>query len=212
VAQETDEGRRWAEARIKALTGGDPVRARFMKQDYFEFIPNFKLIFAGNHKPSLRSVDEAMKRRMHIVPWTVTITAEQRDLDLTEKLKDEYPGILRWMINGCRSWQVNKLAPPAVVVAATDEYLEAEDGLLAWMEERCIFGPEQVTETKDVYQNYVAYCETMKEHPWSHRRLTGNLVSRGKVTSTKNSKGVRVLGGIGMKPVVTESVEAYKSW
>jgi len=210
VAQETDEGRKWAEARIKALTGGDPIRARFMKQDYFEFVPNFKLVFAGNHKPSLRSVDEAMRRRMHIVPWTVTITAEQRDLDLTEKLKAEYGGILRWMIDGCRWWQVAKLSPPAVILAATDEYLESEDGLLAWLEEHCILGAEQVTETRVVYQSYVEYCESMKEHPWSHRRLTSNLLSRGGI-SVGRKGSIRALYGIGLKPVIVGG-SATPSW
>ena len=73
TAVETEEGRRWAESRIKALTGGDKVSARFMKQDFFEFLPQFKLIIAGNHKPGLRSVDEAIRRRFHLIPFNVTI-------------------------------------------------------------------------------------------------------------------------------------------
>ena len=73
VASETDRSKRWAESRIKALTGGDPIRARFMHCDEFEFIPAFKLMIQGNHKPGLQSVDEAMRRRLHLVPFTVTI-------------------------------------------------------------------------------------------------------------------------------------------
>ena len=76
TATETEEGRRWAEARIKALTGGDQIAARFMRQDYFEFVPQFKLVIAGNHKPGLRSVDEAIRRRLNLIPFTVTIPAE----------------------------------------------------------------------------------------------------------------------------------------
>src|SRR5690606_275286 len=103
-AQETEEGRRWAEARIKALTGGDPISARFMRQDFFTFTPQFKLMIAGNHKPGLRSVDEAIRRRFHLLPFTATIPADRRDPKLAEKLKAEGPGILAWAIEGTRHW------------------------------------------------------------------------------------------------------------
>ena len=73
TAIETEEGRRWAESKIKALTGGDQIAARFMRQDFFEYAPQFKLVIAGNHKPGLRTVDEAIRRRFHLVPFTVTI-------------------------------------------------------------------------------------------------------------------------------------------
>jgi putative DNA primase/helicase len=132
-AVETEEGRRWAESKIKALTGGDKISARFMRQDFFEFTPQFKLLIAGNHKPGLRSVDEAIRRRFYLIPFTVTIPPEERDADLLEKLKMEWPGILHWMIEGCLQWQLHGLAPPAVVTAATGAYLEAEDAIAAVM-------------------------------------------------------------------------------
>ena len=89
TAQETEDGQRWAESKIKTLTGGDPISARFMRQDFFTFEPSFKLIIAGNHKPSLRNVDEAIKRRFNLVPFEVTIQAAERDDQLAEKLKAE---------------------------------------------------------------------------------------------------------------------------
>jgi putative DNA primase/helicase len=82
TAIETEEDRRWAESRIKALTGGDRIAARFMKQDFFQFKPQFKLFTAGNHKPKLRTVDEAIRRRFNLIPFAVTIPAEERDPDL----------------------------------------------------------------------------------------------------------------------------------
>jgi putative DNA primase/helicase len=100
TATETEEGRRRAESRIKQLTGGDTVSARFMRQDFFEYRPTFKLFIAGNHKPSLRSVDEAIRRRFHLIPFAVTIPPEERDGELAEKLRAEWPGILAWMIAG----------------------------------------------------------------------------------------------------------------
>jgi putative DNA primase/helicase len=115
TATETEEGRRWAESRIKQLTGGDTVAARFMRQDFFEYRPQFKLVIAGNHKPSLRSVDEAIRRRFHLIPFAVTIPPEERDADLTEKLKAEWSGILQWMVDGAGEWQAEGLRPPKAV-------------------------------------------------------------------------------------------------
>lgn len=107
---ETEEGRRWAESKIKSLTGGDRISARFMRQDFFEFTPIFKLVVAGNHKPGLRSVDEAIRRRFHLVPFTVTIPVEERDGTLGERLKAELPGIMAWAISGCLEWQERAIA------------------------------------------------------------------------------------------------------
>ena len=90
---ETEEGRRWAESRIKTLTGGDPIRARFMRQDEFRVsCRSSSLLISGNHKPGLRSVDEAIRRRFHLIPFTVTIPPDERDPDLAEKLKSRMAG------------------------------------------------------------------------------------------------------------------------
>jgi putative DNA primase/helicase len=105
TSTETEEGRQWAESRLKMLTGGETVSARFMRQDFFEFAPQFKLMICGNHKPGIRSVDEAIRRRFHLIPFTVTIPKAERDPDLVEKLKPEWPGILYWMIGGCVEWR-----------------------------------------------------------------------------------------------------------
>lgn len=133
TAMETEEGRRWAESRIKALTGDDPVAARFMRQDFFEYRPQFKLDISGNHKPSLRSVDEAIRRRFNLIPFTVTIPEEERDPELGDKLKAELPGILAWAIQGCLIWQAEGLSPPKAVTEATEAYLQAEDSVSAWI-------------------------------------------------------------------------------
>jgi hypothetical protein len=95
--------------------------ARFMRCDFFS-TPKFKLWVVGNHKPRLDNVDEAMRRRMLLVPFLVQIPVEERGPDLTDKLKAEWPAILRWMLEGCLEWQRNGLAAPTVVTAATEEY------------------------------------------------------------------------------------------
>ena len=100
VAQETEKGRRWDTTKIKSLTSDDKLTGRFMRQDFFDFTPTHKLIITGNHKPSLRTVDEAMRRRLLLVPFTVQIPPGERDPRLAEKLSAEWPAILRWMIDG----------------------------------------------------------------------------------------------------------------
>jgi putative DNA primase/helicase len=112
IATETQPGRAWDEAKIKAITGGEKQTARFMRQDFFDFDPTFKLFISGNHKPRLRNVDEAMRRRMLLVPFTVEIPKAERDPKLMEKLRAEWPAILRWALNGCLEWQRIGLAPP----------------------------------------------------------------------------------------------------
>ena len=129
VSSEPKAGQSWDETKIKILTGGDPIRARFMRCDEFEFIPQFKLLVHGNNKPSLRRVDEAIRRRFHLVPFTVKISPEERILDLDKKLKVEWPAILRWAIDGYREWERQRLNPPQVVKDATAEYLRAEDSI-----------------------------------------------------------------------------------
>ena len=141
TAIETEEGRSWAEAKIKKSDWRRSCYRRFMRQDFFEYFPQFKPIVAGNHKPGLRSVDEAIRGRLHLIPFTVTIPEEERDHNLAEKLKAEYPGILRWAIEGCLAWQQNGLNPPDIVRSATSEYMAAEDSVGRWMEERCVLDP-----------------------------------------------------------------------
>ena len=143
LAQETEHGRKWAETRIKALTGGDPISARRMRQDFFTFTPKFKLLIAGNHKPTLSTVDEAIRRRIHVVPFVVTIPPEKRDKGLAEALKAEWQGILSWAIEGCVEYCVRDgLDPPNRVIEATDAYLRSQNVLLEWIEDACEQGPD----------------------------------------------------------------------
>ena len=197
TAVETEEGRRWAESRIKTLTGGDKVTARFMRQDFFEFVPQFKLIIAGNHKPSLRTVDEAIRRRFHLVPFTVTISPEDRDPDLAEKLKEEWPGILVWALDGCAAWQETGLAPPDAVTAATAAYLEAEDALGAWIDEKCEpLGEETLSA---LYASWRAWAEASGEQLRTNKWLSQALEARGfdhkKVMKGKVVVGIRIRHG-----------------
>jgi putative DNA primase/helicase len=137
TATETEAGRHWAESRLKELTGGEKIAARFMHKDFFEYLPQFKPVISGNHKPRLRSVGFAMRRRVNMIPFQVTIPPDERDPALVEKLKAEWPGILQWMIDGCLDWQEGGLAPPEAVMTATDAYFAGEDGYSNWIADCC---------------------------------------------------------------------------
>lgn len=139
TASETEEGRAWAEARLKQMTGGDAISARFMRQDFFTYKPNFKLTIVGNHKPALKNVDEAMRRRLRIVPFVHK--PAQPDRQLEEKLKDEWPFILRWMIDGAQDWLAKGLVNPKSVADATDAYFSEQDTFGHWLEEECLLDP-----------------------------------------------------------------------
>ena len=158
VAQETDEGRKWAEAKIKQLTGGDDVTARFMRQDFFTFSPKFTLIIAGNHKPSIRTVDEAMRRRLHLIPFDVTIPRDRRDPDLAEKLEAELSGIMQWMIDGVTEYNRQGLNPPKSVVDATETYFEDENTIQQWITDCCETGPDYWEPTKKLFTSWKQYA------------------------------------------------------
>lgn len=132
VAQETNEGRKWDEQKIKTLTGGDRITARFMRQDFFTFIPKFILVIAGNHKPSIQNVDEAIKRRVHMIPFNVHIPKENCDPDLPDKLKAESTGIMQWLIEGVIQYQKNGLNPSKTVLKATETCFKDENSLQCW--------------------------------------------------------------------------------
>jgi putative DNA primase/helicase len=186
TATETEEGRRWAESRIKVLTGGDAVSARFMRQNFFEYRPAFKLIIAGNHKPSLRSVDEAIRRRFHLIPFAVTIPAEERDVELVEKLKAEWPGILAWMIEGCLEWQKNGLRPPKAVREATEAYMAAEDAIAAWIDDKCERDAKEWSALTLLFQSWSDWAQAAGEIAGAMKTFADALVPRGFVRHKRN--------------------------
>ena len=197
TAVETEEGRKWAESKIKALTGGDAISARFMRQDFFEYVPQFKLIIAGNHKPGLRSVDEAIRRRFNLIPFTVTIPPEKRDLDLAEKLKAEWPAILQWGVEGCKQWQKIGLAPPKAVTDATNAYLESEDAVRVWLEECCELKRDTFEPRTKLYASWRLWAERTGEEArsakWLYERLEAlHGVHPYKGHAARGFKGVHI--------------------
>jgi putative DNA primase/helicase len=191
VAQETEKGRRWDETKIKTMTGGDKMTARFMRQDFFDFHPTFKLFITGNNKPRLDNVDEAMRRRLLLVPFTVQIPPGERDPELPAKLMAEAPAILRWCINGCLEWQRIGLAPPAVVTDATNAYFDDQDVIKQWLED-CTSdgGPFAFTLTTQLFASWCHWCEERHLVPGSLEALSGTLQDRG-FTKKRDGRGRR---------------------
>lgn len=208
TAIETEQGRRLNESKVKAITGGDKISARFMRQDFFEYTPQFKPVIVGNHKPAIRNIDEAMKRRMHMVPFTVTIPPERRDGRLTEKLLAERDGILAWAVAGCLAWQREGLKPPASVVSATEEYFDSEDALGRWLEERCVFTVNAKSLTAELFTDWKQWAESAGEFIGSQRRFSDLLITRG-VEKWRNSMGVRGFQGVGLKHPPTSAYTPY---
>jgi putative DNA primase/helicase len=192
TAAETEDGRRWAESKLKALTGGDPLSARFMRCDFFQFTPQFKLLIAGNHKPGLKTVDEAMRRRFHLIPFAVTIPEDQRDKELSEKLRREWPGILQWMVAGCLDWQRIGLAPAEAVTKATADYMTSEDSLGIWLADRCEDDRAGWTSTKALFQSWKSWAEGTGDFVGSEKRFSQNLEARGYFPlPTRAARGFR---------------------
>ena len=209
AAIETEQGRRWAESKVKNLTGGDKISARFMRQDFFEFFPQFKLFVAGNHKPAIRNIDEAMKRRLHLIPFTITVPPERRDKHLQQKLLAERDGILAWAVQGCLNWQrLGKLDPPQQVVEATEEYFEAEDALGRWLEERCVRAPNAKSLTAELFNDWKQWAEAAGEFIGAQRRFSDLLITRG-LEKWRNGMGVRGFQGIGLKCPPTPAYTPY---
>jgi putative DNA primase/helicase len=189
---ETEEGQSWASARIKLVTGGDLVTARYMRKDFFTFRPEFKLTIVGNHPPSLSDVDPAIRRRFLILEFSRQ--PKVVDPDLEAKLLAEAPQILAWAIRGCREFLENGLPRPQAVLKATNQYFEDQDTFQQWLAECCILGvQDKFTSAKDLFGSWREYCEMVGEAPGSSKLLGQKLGRLGlssgqKRLSTGNSK------------------------
>ncbi len=159
-AIESEEGERLSESFVKQITGGEPVLARFLRQEFFEFIPEFKVFFTTNHKPIIGGLDEGIWRRIKLIPFNLNLPAHKRDKKLPEKLSLEMSGILNWAIEGCMKWQQSGLKEPKAVAEATGTYKEDMDLLGPFLSECCYVDQtdtELKIEAKELYQVYDSF-------------------------------------------------------
>jgi putative DNA primase/helicase len=200
TASETEEGRAWAEARIKQMTGGDPITARLMRQNFFTFVPQFNLMIVGNHKPVLHNVDEAARRRFNIVPFTRKPGVPDRGLEA--KLIGESPGILQWMIEGCLDWLANGLIRPASVMAATDAYFSDQDLMGQWLEDCCDsrLGDQSLWDkSADLFDSWTEYAVHAGEPQGSKKAFGQSLQRRGFETYRAPNAGTRAFRFLRLK-------------
>ena len=193
-ASETEAGRQLAESTVKSLTGGDPITARFMRQDFFTFLPSHKLILSTNHRPIIRGNDAGIWRRVRLVPWETTPASI--DTTLGEQLLREGPGILRWLVEGCLAWQRDGLGSAASIEAATTAYRHEQDICSAFLEECTTRTADARTASADLYSAYRAWCVEAGERCWTQRAFVAALQERG--LDRGKSGGVMTYRGLGL--------------
>lgn len=203
LVMETDSGDRIAEALLKALTGGDRIRARRMREDFWEFTPTHKIALCTNHKPQVDSTDHAFWRRVRLVPFNVTFwkaddpttsgTAHPEELRadprLAEKLLAEAEGILAWCVHGCLEWQEQGLGSPPVVAKATLAYREDQDVLQRFLDDRCIIADEAKVRSQRLFDCYLTWCDQVGEKPLPLNQFKPRLLEHSPSITFKRSDG-----------------------
>ena len=195
-ARETDEGRRLAEAVVKQLTGRDRIKARRMREDFWQFDPTHTLFLATNHKPEVRGTDHAIWRRLKLVPFDVKIPEDEKDRELPRKLQAELPGILVWIVRGCLDYQREGLGVPEEVREATEGYRSEMDVLAAFIDDRCSVHPKASVGATPLYNAYKDWCAEAGEDAISQRKFGGQIGERG---FDKDKSGTITWYGIGLR-------------
>jgi putative DNA primase/helicase len=206
-AQETEQGRRWAESRIKALTGGDRISARYMRQDFFEFVPQFKLFIAGNHKPALSSVDEAIRRRFYLLPFPRVISADKKDDLLADRLREEWPAILGWIIEGTSRWLEQGLRPPSCVLDATQQYFAEQDSFDAWITECCSAKNGAWESSANLYRSWSVWAEHAGEKAGTMKSFSDQLQKKGFLPKQSGHSKTRGYEGLSVR---SDTANAYR--
>jgi putative DNA primase/helicase len=198
-ATESERGAKLAEAFIKAVTGGDRVTARFLHQEYFDFIPAFKLWLATNHRPEIASGGKAIWKRIRLIPFEVKVAPDQIDPDLKTKLLAEAPGILAWMVRGCLEWQRIGLREPTSIADANASYEEDEDVLGAFLEDRAILESGVWCGASELYAAFADWAKAHGEEVLSAKAFSQAMAERVGIrrgrqggTGKKGFVGVRL--------------------
>ena len=191
AAIESAEGARLDETLIKELTGGDQISARRMREDFWTFEPTHKIALATNHKPQVRGQDYAIWRRLRLIPFTVCFLEDKQDKTLGEKLRAEAPGILTWLVKGCKLWQQHGLQDPPEVLEATGQYRSEQDTLGAFLLDRCLQGPTYQAKASVLYAAYKDWCEQSGERIISKRKFCAALRDKGFEGYTNNGPWFR---------------------
>jgi putative DNA primase/helicase len=193
---EVEDGKKMAENLVKQLTGGDKLKARFMRQDFFTFEPTHKILLVANHKPVITGTDHAIWRRVMLIPFTVTIADGEKDPRLPAKLQSELPGILAWAIRGCLDWQERGLQIPDEVRAATEEYKAESDILATFLDECTVKVDDAKIKAGKLYLAWKAWCEA-NGHNSKNGTWFGKEIAKRGYTKEQNYLGI-FYQGIGL--------------
>jgi putative DNA primase/helicase len=194
TAIEANFNRHLDEAKLKSITGGEPITARFMRQNFFEFTPTFKLWLVANDMPRVRGTDTAFWRRVRVIPFEVKIPASEKDLALPTKLRQEFPGILAWAVRGCKEWQANGLTEPPAVTQASGRWLAAADHLKMFVEEFLIEDPKNRLASSMLYNQYTLWCRKNGEQPLTIQKLNASLRDSHNFTHKQSKRGSEWVG------------------
>lgn len=181
IASELPENGFLNESKVKDLTGGDTITARFLYNDEFSFKPTHTLWIFGNHKPKIRGTDNGIWRRINLIPFTVTISEEKRrpQAELLADFELEKSGILNWILKGWQDYQQNGLNPPDAVMKATEDYRNEEDKLGDFIQESCKLGVEYKIDAKSLYTFYCDYCKKNEEFAMKKAQFKNALLNKG---------------------------------
>jgi putative DNA primase/helicase len=179
VLHETDRGRRLAEATVKRLTGGDRIKARRMRENFWHFDPSHTFLMLTNHRPVISGTDEAIWARLRLVPWDVVIPAEERDLRLADKLSLELDAVLAWLAKGYADWHERGLGDPERVTAATEGYRAESDALARFMDQQCLTGPHFRVQSADLFSAWSKWCAEEGEDAGTQTAFSLALTNRG---------------------------------
>ncbi|MDP9441783.1 MAG: phage/plasmid primase, P4 family, partial [Actinomycetota bacterium] len=198
AVSETREVSCLAEGVIKHLTGGEPMRARSLYGDFFEFQPRAKIWLSTNHKPAIKGEDDGIWRRIHLVPFLERIGDQEVDRELPRKLRGELPGILAWAVRGCLDWQHDGLQVPKVVVDATLEYRREESVFTRFLDDVCLRAARASVAKKVLYGAFTAWCDEQGLAPLSQVRLSRVLKEQG-VREERGTGGRHLWRGLGLR-------------
>jgi putative DNA primase/helicase len=198
---EVEDGRKLAESLVKQLTGGDRVKARRMRQDFWEFEPTHTVFMAVNHKPIVKGTDRAIWRRIRLIPFTETIAPADQDKKLPAKLRAELAGILAWAVEGCLEWQREGLQAPEEVRKATAGYRSEMDVLGDFLADRCYRGERLKVAKDELYKAYQLWCDDAGERTESKRKFGMLLKDRGIEDGRNAERTQRIWKGIGLSAI-----------
>ena len=147
--------------------------------EFFDFRPTHRIVIRGNHKPAINGTDEGIWRRLRLVPFTVSIPADEQDRDLLRKLEAELPGILNWALQGCREWQTEGLKPPGIVSEAVRAYREESDTLGRFLSECCEVKALAQVKSSALFKRYQEFAQTAGERWMTAKDLPTEMARRG---------------------------------